>query len=166
MVRNRMSLRWKERAKNLGAAAVLTAFGLTAVSALSATESSALETAIVDVIQRQAEAWNRGDLEGFMDGYLKGSGLVFTSGSQVRRGWQITYDKYEQRYGTSPETMGNLRFSDLEVHQLGDTSAWVLGRWDLAAPDTESGGIFTLVMQRLDGNWVVVHDHTSSDPAD
>ncbi len=161
-----MSLLWKERVKTLVAAAVLTALGLTAVSALSATESSALETAIVDVIQRQAEAWNRGDLEGFMDGYLKGPGLVFTSGSQVRRGWQITYDKYEQRYGTSPETMGNLRFSDLEVHPLGDTSAWVLGRWDLAAPDTESGGIFTLVMQRLDGNWVVVHDHTSSDPTD
>ena len=77
------------------------------------------EEAIIGVIQTQADAWNRGDLKGFMAGYLRGPDLVFTSGGNVRRGWQITYDKYEERYGTSPETMGKLRFSDLEVHALG-----------------------------------------------
>ena len=124
------------------------------------------EDAIEDVLQRQAEAWNRGDLEGFMEGYLKGPELVFTSGSQVRRGWQVTYEKYKQRYGTSPATMGTLRFSDLEVHPLGEDSAWVLGRWDLSGSSGEAGGIFTLVMQRVDDLWLVVHDHTSSDPKD
>ncbi len=152
--------RWRAR---IGAfLALQTAFMVAIVSG----DARSPEDAIEDVIQRQAEAWNRGDLEGFMEGYLKGPELVFTSGSQVRRGWQITYEKYKQRYGTSPETMGNLRFSDLEVHPLGEDSAWVLGRWDLSGAAGEAGGIFTLVMQRVDDHWLVVHDHTSSDPQD
>lgn len=124
------------------------------------------EQAIVSVITKQAEAWNRGDLEGFMDGYLKSDELVFTSNSRVRRGWQVTCDAYKARYGTAKETMGKLTFSKLEVHLIADQAAWVLGRWDLAGPKEASGGIFTLVMRRIDGNWLVVHDHTSADPAE
>lgn len=145
---------------------VLLALQIALTAATTAGDDRSPEDAIRDVVQRQAEAWNRGDLEGFMEGYLRGPDLVFTSGSQVRRGWQITYEKYKQRYGTSPETMGNLKFSDLEVHPLGGDSAWVLGRWDLSAPTGDAGGIFTLVMQRVDDHWLVVHDHTSSDPQD
>ncbi|MFA6958760.1 MAG: DUF4440 domain-containing protein [Thermoanaerobaculia bacterium] len=121
------------------------------------------EQAITSVITRQAEAWNRGDLEGFMDGYLKSDELVFTSRSRIRRGWQVTFDAYKQTYGTARESMGQLVFSKLEVHMLGDDAAWVLGRWDLAGPKESSGGVFTLVMRRIDGKWLVVHDHTSSD---
>ena len=121
------------------------------------------EQAITSGITEQADAWNRGDLEGFMCGYLKSDELVFTSGSRIRRGWQVTFDSYKKRYGTAKETMGKLTFSKLEVHPLGEDAAWVLGRWDLAGPKEASGGIFTLVMRRIDGKWLVVHDHTSSD---
>ncbi|MCM2316426.1 MAG: DUF4440 domain-containing protein [Thermoanaerobaculia bacterium] len=121
------------------------------------------ERAITSLITAQAEAWNRGDLEGFMDGYLRSDELVFTSGSRIRRGWQVTFDAYKKRYGTAKETMGKLTFSKLEVHMLGEDAAWVLGRWDLAGPTEASGGIFTLVMRRVEGKWLVVHDHTSSD---
>jgi len=124
------------------------------------------EQAITSLITRQAEAWNRGDLEGFMDGYLKSDELVFTSSSRVRRGWQVTFDAYKKRYGSAKETMGRLTFSKLEVHLLGDDAAWVLGRWDLAGPKESAGGIFTLVLRRTDGRWLVVHDHTSSDAAE
>jgi len=139
------------------------------VLALALTTPSFAETseqAITSVITRQAEAWNRGDLEGFMDGYLKSDELVFTSSSRIRRGWQVTYDAYKKRYGTAKETMGQLTFSKVEVHLMGDDAAWVLGRWDLAGPKESSGGIFTLVMRRIDRKWLVVHDHTSSDAAE
>ena len=101
-----------------------------------------------------------------MDGYLKSDGLVFTSNSRVRRGWQVTYDAYKARYGTAKETMGKLTFSKLEVHLIATEAAWVLGRWDLAGPKEASGGVFTLVMRRGDGKWLVVHDHTSVDAAE
>ena len=121
--------------------------------------------AIERVLTQQAAAWNRGDLEAFMDGYWRSPDLVFTSGARVQRGWQMTLDRYVASYGTSPETMGRLTFSDLEIHPLGDGAAWALGRWRLDYDGGESpGGIFTLVFREIDGRWLIVHDHTSSDP--
>ena len=113
------------------------------------------------VLEEQVRAWNRGDLEAFMEGYWRSPELVFTSGGRLQRGWQTTLDRYRQTYGESPETMGRLSFSDLEVHPLGPESAWVLGRWALTGDGGERGGVFTLVLRRIDAGWVIVHDHTS-----
>lgn len=120
------------------------------------------EQAIRTLLQQQVDAWNRGDLEGFMAGYWRSSELVFTSGGQIQRGWQTTFDKYLTSYGDSTETMGELKFTDLEVHRLDRASAWVLGRWELTGGQSRSGGVFTLVLQRFADGWRVVHDHTSS----
>jgi uncharacterized protein (TIGR02246 family) len=121
--------------------------------------------AIERVLADQAAAWNRGDLEAFMDGYWRSPDLVFTSGGNVQRGWQTTLDRYVATYGTSPGTMGRLTFADLEIHPLGDGAAWALGRWGLEFDGGQSpGGIFTLVFREIDGRWLIVHDHTSSDP--
>jgi ketosteroid isomerase-like protein len=121
--------------------------------------------AIERVLTDQAAAWNRGDLEAFMDGYWRSPDLVFTSGGRVQRGWQTTLDRYVASYGSSPETMGRLTFSDLEIHPLGGGAAWALGRWGLEFEGGESpGGIFTLVFREIEGRWLIVHDHTSSDP--
>lgn len=114
------------------------------------------------VLDVQAAAWNRGDLDAFMDGYWRSPDLIFTSGGAVQRGWQTTLDRYRASYGTSPETMGRLRFSDLEVHPLGPGAAWALGRWGLEHADGRTvGGVFSLVFREIDGRWVIVHDHTS-----
>src|SRR4026208_821293 len=45
----------------------------------------------------QVEAWNRGDLEGFMAGYWKSPDLVFFSNGTETRGWQPTPDRYRAR---------------------------------------------------------------------
>ena len=138
---------------------IMLALGVSAAASDSQTE------AMRATLDAQAKAWNAGDLEGFMNGYLKTEDLVFTSGSNVRRGWETTFRNYREHYGNAPETMGHLSFSKLEFHSLGEDAAWVLGRWDLEFADgSRPGGIFTLVMQKVDGEWLVVHDHTSSDP--
>lgn len=121
------------------------------------------EAAIRATLDGQVAAWNRGDLEGFMEGYLRGEELVFTSGGRVRRGWETTLGKYRERYGGAPETMGRLSFDEIEVHLLGEGAAWVLGRWKLTWPDMSTeGGVFTLVMTKAREGWKVVHDHTST----
>ena len=38
--------------------------------------------AIAAVLDRQAAAWNRGDLAAYMDGYARTPALVFTSGDR------------------------------------------------------------------------------------
>ena len=59
--------------------------------------------------------------------------------------------------------MGQLRFSQLEVTSLGESAALVLGRWRLARDASPVSGSFSLIFRRIDGKWVIIHDHTSID---
>lgn len=123
-------------------------------------DSGETRSEVMRVLDAQAAAWNRGDLEGFMDGYWRSPDLVFTSGGRIQRGWQSTLDRYRTTYGSAPETMGLLSFYDIEIHPQGD-AAWVLGRWSLERQGREQGGVFTLVFRRIESRWLIVHDHTS-----
>jgi beta-aspartyl-peptidase (threonine type) len=57
--------------------------------------------------------------------------------------------------------MGRLTFSELEIMPLGEAAALVLGRWRLARDEGPVGGNFSLVCRKIDGTWLIVHDHTS-----
>jgi ketosteroid isomerase-like protein len=116
------------------------------------------------VLSKQAAAWNRGDIGSFMEHYWKSDELTFSSGGQTTRGWTSTKERYEQRYLTR-EQMGQLRFTQLEITTLGDSAALVLGRWQLIREQSPVGGNFTLVLRRIDSNWVIIHDHTSKSDA-
>ncbi|MFQ5492530.1 MAG: YybH family protein, partial [Phycisphaerae bacterium] len=111
-------------------------------------------------LQRQADAWNRGDIDAFMQPYWHSPELSFSSGGTTQWGWAQTLERYRRRYPT-PERMGQLTFSDLHLRPLGADAALVLGRWHLQRKPDPVGGNFSLVMQRFAGRWVIVHDHTS-----
>lgn len=118
---------------------------------------------IRSVLEAQQAAWNRGDLEGYMAGYLHGDALVFTSGGKIRRGWQDAHDHYQARYGNDRAGMGQLGFEILEIDPVGDGAAVVLGRWKLTGTAHAGGGVFTLVVEHRPEGWRIVHDHTSVD---
>ena len=50
------------------------------------------------VIQAQQEAWNRGDIDGFMNGYARSKSTIFVSEDTVTRGWQTVRDRYKKKY--------------------------------------------------------------------
>jgi uncharacterized protein (TIGR02246 family) len=120
--------------------------------------------AIQAVLDRQAAAWNRGDLASYMDGYARTPALIFTSGGNVRRGWQEAFDHYQARYATDPKAMGTLVFAIDSIDPVGADGAVVLGRWDLTATAHPGRGVFTLVLERRPEGWRIIHDHTSSSP--
>ena len=113
------------------------------------------------VIEEQAAAWNRGDIEGFMDGYARSEETVFVSGDTVTRGWQTVLDRYRKNYD-SREKMGTLQFTELETKPLGPDAVVVLGRFQLTRAGDTPRGRFTLIFRRAGRNWRIVHDHTSS----
>ncbi|MEZ4255425.1 MAG: hypothetical protein R3A78_06880 [Polyangiales bacterium] len=49
------------------------------------------------MLEAQADAWNRNDLAAFMDGYEKSDSVIYTSGGEIRRGWQTAYDRIRGR---------------------------------------------------------------------
>ena len=118
--------------------------------------------AITSLIQGQAAAWNRGDLEGFMAGYAKTPALVFTSGAKIRRGWQEAHDHFQSRYGKDRAAMGQLAFAILSIDSVGADGAVVLGTWRLTGTPQSGGGVFSVVVERRPEGWRIIHDHTSS----
>ena len=113
------------------------------------------------VLQTQQEAWNRGDIDSFMNGYARAETTVFVSGDEVMRGWQTVRDRYLKKYSDRAK-MGTLRFSDLEIEQLGPDSAVALGRWELQRASDSPHGRFTLILRKTPEGWRIVHDHTSA----
>jgi uncharacterized protein (TIGR02246 family) len=113
------------------------------------------------VLSAQQEAWNHGDIDGFMNGYARAETTVFVSGDEVTRGWQTVRDRYFRKYGDRAK-MGTLTFSDLEIELLGPDCAVALGRWELKRANDNPHGRFTLVFRRTPDGWRIVHDHTSA----
>jgi ketosteroid isomerase-like protein len=119
------------------------------------------EGAIRKVLDKQVKAWNRGDIEGFMEGYWKSDALTFVTASGVTRGWQNVIERYRRSYPDG-KAMGALSFADLEIRVLSQDSAMVLGRWQLQREADRPEGHFTLILRKFPEGWRVVHDHTTS----
>lgn len=119
------------------------------------------DSAIRAVLAAQAAAWNRGDIEGYMQGYDRSPKTEFVGGDSITRGWQEVLDRYRQKYD-SREKMGTLTFSDLEITMLSKNAAIVLGRWRLKRANDEPHGVFTLLFRKRKAGWRIVHDHSSS----
>lgn len=130
------------------------------VSEVSNREGEEAVAAVRKVIEEQQAAWNRGDIEGFMDGYAREEATTFASGDNLRRGWQTVLERYRQSYDTR-EKMGTLEFSELEFKPLSPFYVMAHGRWRLARGSDNPSGRFTLIFRRTNAGWRIVHDHTS-----
>ena len=147
-------------------AVVLVLAGLAAAMPLGAAQDKSsydikAANAIKAVMDAQAAAWNRGDLEGYMDGYDRSSNTEFVGGDTITRGWQTVLDRYRKNY-SSREKMGVLTFSDLEITILSKDAALVLGRWHLKRANDDPHGTFSLLFRKTKAGWRIVHDHSSS----
>jgi len=120
--------------------------------------------AILVVLNAQQTAWNRGDVDTFLEGYWHSPELSFSGSSGITRGWDGVRERYKKKY-VDRAAMGQLEFSELEFHFLGPDAALVLGHWHLKREMGDIGGVFTLVWQRFPEGWKIIHDHTSLAPA-
>ena len=114
------------------------------------------------VLAAQAAAWNRGDLESFVETYENSPSITFL-GKELSRGRGEVLARYKRSYG-SPERMGQLRFEIIEFRPLGAEHALLLGKFFLtrtAAGGGNASGQFTLVFHKGPKGWKIVHDHTS-----
>ena len=122
--------------------------------------SEAVRADLEGIVKKQADAWNRGDIADFMNPYWHDSRLTFCSGGQTERGWENTLQRYKTKY-PDRETMGTLVFSNLESQEIGADAVLMLGNWKLER-DKPVEGNFSLIWKRFDGQWLIIHDHSSS----
>jgi ketosteroid isomerase-like protein len=148
-------------AASLAASAAALSAGCANVSEVSDKEGEQAVAAVRKVIEEQQAAWNRGDIEGFMDGYAREEATTFVSADAVTRGWQTVLDRYKKSYD-SREKMGTLEFTELEFRPVSPFYVAALGRWHLKGVSGDPRGRFTLLFRRTAAGWRIVHDHTSS----
>jgi len=139
---------------------LLFVFSLGFLISANAQTTITADQAIRRVMADQESAWNRADLEAFMDGYWKSDSLTFIGSRGVTNGWQATLDSYKKGYPDA-EAMGKLTFTILTLEILSPESAYVIGKWHLARTKDELGGHFTLLWKKIGGKWVIVADHSS-----
>lgn len=125
--------------------------------------SEADEAAIMEVLNRQEDAWNRADIPAFMEGYWKSDSLAFTGSGGTVFGWEATKERYLKNYPDAA-AMGHLSFDISRKQQVGPGVAQVLGKFTLTRATGEVlSGYFTLIWRKFGEQWLVVSDHTSSE---
>ncbi|MCC6262577.1 MAG: nuclear transport factor 2 family protein [Bryobacterales bacterium] len=133
----------------------LSAFGLSAAD---------VQRGVLAVLEMQQEAWNRGDLNGFLEGYEKSPDISFV-GKTVARGFEGLERRYRLTYGNAGK-MGKLTFSEIDVKPLGEEYAFAIGRFELqrsVAGGGNAAGRFTIVLRKTARGWRIIHDHTSAE---
>lgn len=96
-----------------------------------------------------------------MEGYERAETTTFVSGGELTRGWQTVLDRYKQRYN-SREQMGMLAFSELDIKPVAPVLALADGRWQLTRANDAPHGRFTLLFRRVNNDWRIIHDTTTS----
>jgi hypothetical protein len=132
---------------------------LVLVSSCAREAQSTGEADIRIVLGNQEKAWNEGNIDEFMRGYWQSDSLHFV-GTKITRGWQATLDRYKASY-PDRAAMGALRFEFYRFAFLDPSSCLVTGRYTLTREGDQPTGLFTLLLKKLDGKWVIVYDHTS-----
>jgi ketosteroid isomerase-like protein len=119
------------------------------------------ESEIRAVLDAQVEAWNRGDIDTFMQSYWNSNQTEFVGSSGIQRGWQAVLARYQKTY-PDRRSMGKVTFSDLEFTMLCPTSALVVGKYQLEREADRPSGVFTLVFRKFPAGWRIINDHTSA----
>ena len=112
-------------------------------------------------LTEQTAAWNKADLPRFAATYAGHCTLVGKTISQVTRAEVLAH--YQEKY-PSIAKMGHLTFANLQVSVLDDRHATAVANWHLdrdAVSGGPVGGVFSLVLQKENGVWMIILDHTS-----
>lgn len=121
---------------------------------------SKAEQKILSILDKQTKAWNIGDFDKFMIGYVQSDSLMYIGKSGVTYGYQETLQRYKKNYAGA-DKMGKLTFEILHLRKLGNKHYLVVGKWSLKRDAGDVGGYYTLTFEKQKGNWVIIADHSS-----
>lgn len=114
---------------------------------------------IKNALNKSAEDWSNGDLEGYMNVYWKSDKLQFIGKNGITYGWENTLNAYKKKYPTTYHT-GSLTFKVLSTDFLSKNLYSLTGEYYLKRGSGDLNGIFTLIFKKIEGKWVIVSDHT------
>lgn len=132
-------------------------FGLSLVPLTSLHAQNEDVSAIRSVLDKQAKAWSKGDLEGFMADYWKSDSLTYFSRGRITKGWQTTLDNYKKGY-PSKSHIGQLEFKIAQITQISEEAYYVMGEYFLTREVGNANGTFMIILKKIDGAWKIIAD--------
>lgn len=118
------------------------------------------EQAIRQILADQTVQWNNGNIDAFMKGYWNNDSLLFVGKSGATYGYQRTLQNYKKNYPDAAN-MGKLNFNILKVQPVSADTYFVLGKWALTRSVGDVSGHYTLLFKKINGQWLIVVDHSS-----
>jgi ketosteroid isomerase-like protein len=116
--------------------------------------------AIQSILDNQIKAWNSGDLDAFMVGYLHSDSLVFIGKSGPTYGYDNTLANYKKSYPDKTH-MGRLQFEIVSMKPLNNDHYFVIGKWKLIRTVGDLNGVYTLLLRKTKEGWKIIADHSS-----
>lgn len=91
------------------------------------------------VLDEQLQGWNEGNIDKFMQGYIKDSSVRFITNKRVKTSWQEITNSYKKNY-PNKDAMGQLSFYRDEVRWINESAyiAQVIGRWQVVQKHKET----------------------------
>ena len=112
------------------------------------------------IMMKQQDAWNKGDVDAFMQGYWESDSLQFIGKSGITLGYQSTLENYKRSY-PNQDAMGRLVFNNIDCDKLSDDHHYIVGKWMLYRTNDTLQGHYSLLWKNINGRWVIVRDHSS-----
>lgn len=123
---------------------------------------------LVAIIHAVATGWEQADGTPFRDHFLDFEGARYIESGGQNTGLSDLVDHHVEPEGDSLDSL-KLMFSGIETHVEGDF-AWAIANTEVKATiksdqrKIHSRGYETFLFRRLEGEWKVVHTHSSSRP--
>jgi ketosteroid isomerase-like protein len=147
---------------------VLTVFGFIAAISYQATAHADDEAAVRDALVKSAASFEKNDLAMASQVWVNDESLTVFESGHANYGWADYRDHH-----LVPE-MGEMKntkygFTDIKIHLAGKT-AWATFKYTISADVGETGktrhvdggGLATAVLEQHDGQWRIVHWHSSA----
>ncbi len=115
---------------------------------------------IQKILSNQITAWNKGDLNSFMEGYWQNDSLVFIGKKGITYGFNKTLDNYKKNYPDKSH-MGQLQSDIISMKPIDNSHYFIIGKWHLTRSVGDLEGHFTLLFKKINGIWNIIADHSS-----
>ena len=124
-------------------------------------EEENLQESIESLLQRSVEAWNAGDLDGYVATYADGASTAMLTPDGRVVGQEAIRSLAAPAFEPGAER-DSIRFEDIEVRPLPPLIGIVTGRYLYERSGTvRTDGWFTIVVRRAGVGWRIVHDDRS-----
>jgi ketosteroid isomerase-like protein len=151
------------------ASAIVVGLVAFAVSSKSmATAQGSDEVAVREALMKSAASFEKNDMAAATQVWANDESLTVFESGHANYGWA---DYRDHHLGPEMKEMQNTKysFSDMKIHLAGNTS-WVTMKYSIAADVGEPGktrhvegaGLATAVLEKRDGQWRIVHWHSSA----